>query len=178
MRLTPIAALVLVAVAGCSSMPKLLVPTGEARVPINNTAALAEFQQQAATDTSEADERAKLRERLVALERQCAELKAYILQQQAYIEASKARGLRPDPKPAMPDEPSTDAQAQPTKAAPIVPRAGRAPVRRIQTVAPGRDKPASVIRVGAVSRLAAPLTTGEYPQAGAHEGLQAFKRVM
>jgi len=84
------------ALAGCSSVPKPVVPDGSDRTPINSPAKIEDYKARTAEETANYAERTELARRVEALNRQLAELKAYMLMLQMQTEAN-----RPKAQPAL-----------------------------------------------------------------------------
>lgn len=89
------------ALAGCSSVPKPVVPDGSDRTPINSPARIEDFKARTAEETANYNERTALARQVEALNRQVAELKAYLLMAQMTAEANRqARAVLPAAAPA------------------------------------------------------------------------------
>lgn len=70
------------AVSACSSIPKPVIPDGSERTPVNTTAVIQDYQARTAEETANASERTALSRQVDGLNRQVAELKAYMMMMQ------------------------------------------------------------------------------------------------
>lgn len=101
------------ALAGCSSVPKPVVPDGSERTPINSPAKIEDFKARTAEETANYNERTALARQVEALNRQVAELKAYLLMAQMTAEANRqARAVLPAATPAKVSPAPTPAPAK------------------------------------------------------------------
>lgn len=88
-------------VAGCSSVPKPVVPDGSDRQPVNSQAKIDDFKARTAEESANAAERTVLSRQVDSLNKQVAELKTYLLMMQMEKDtAPKARPVPAQPGPA------------------------------------------------------------------------------
>ncbi|MBY0365121.1 MAG: OmpA family protein [Burkholderiaceae bacterium] len=101
MKKTLIAASIAIAFAGCSSVPKPVVPDGSDRQPINSQAKIDDYKTRTAEETANYNERTALTRQVDSLNKQMAELKTYLLMMQMEKDtAPKARPVSPQAAPA------------------------------------------------------------------------------
>lgn len=95
-----------IAVSGCSSVPKPVVPDGSERTPVNTSAAIQNYQARTAEETASAAERTVLSRQVDGLNRQVAELKAYMMMMQMDVDQNRPKppATRQGVAPATPVE--------------------------------------------------------------------------
>ena len=93
----------LVATFGCSSPPKVLVPDGSARRPVNSEARIAEYRARTGEEQAASAERSALTRQVAYLQGEILKLKTYVIQLSTIAsssEAAPARALPPAPSAA------------------------------------------------------------------------------
>lgn len=100
-KLLLVTALAAISIAGCSSVPTPVVPSGFNRTPINSKAKIDDYQARAADAVTLYNERTELARQLDALKQQVAELKSYLLMQPNTADSEHA-SVRPVVQAAVP----------------------------------------------------------------------------
>jgi outer membrane protein OmpA-like peptidoglycan-associated protein len=100
LTLLSLAIAALVATFGCSSPPKVVVPDGSARRPVNSEARIAEYRARTGEEQAASAERSALTRQVAYLQGEILKLKTYVIQLSTIAsssEAAPARALPPAP---------------------------------------------------------------------------------
>ena len=101
-------ACVVLAVVGCSSPPKVVVPDGSDRKPVNSDARIADYRARTSEEKSALVERSALTRQVASLQAEIAGLKAYVVQLGVVVNNNTASVVAGAPPPLVRPEAQTD----------------------------------------------------------------------